>query len=195
MFLWIGCSLLSEYLVWINFFENLPVLPLIKLAALGNLKASFHCAHLHSFFPLKKDFSKTYPSFLILKEGSTSLSKPLPSQKGKDVPTALSIVFTTPSVPPCRGQKRCSNRFAIWMADHQRSTPAAELRFFVRGWTARTHDAGCLLDADGTAWIRWRMLDADCSQLAGIAAYGDAGTRIEACCLGAILLMLWLQHK
>ena len=78
-------------------------------------------------------FSKTYPSFLTLKEGSTSLSKPLPSQKGKDVPTALSIVFTTPSVPPCRGQKRCSNRFAIWMADHQRSTPAAELRFFVRG--------------------------------------------------------------
>ena len=32
---------------------------------------------------------KTYPSFLTLKEGSTSLSKPLPSQKGKDVPTAL----------------------------------------------------------------------------------------------------------
>ena len=27
---------------------------------------------------------------------------------------------------------RCSNRFAIWLADHQRSTPAAELRFFVR---------------------------------------------------------------
>ena len=35
-------------------FENLPVLPfLIKRAALGNLKASFHCAHLHSFFPLR----------------------------------------------------------------------------------------------------------------------------------------------
>ena len=28
---------------------------------------------------------------------------------------------------------RCSNRFAIWLADHQRSTPAAELRFSVRG--------------------------------------------------------------
>ena len=24
---------------------------------------------------------------------------------------------------PCRGQKRCSNRFAIWLADHQRFTP------------------------------------------------------------------------
>ena len=33
-------------------FENPPVLPLlIKLAALGNLKVNFHCAHWHSFFP------------------------------------------------------------------------------------------------------------------------------------------------
>ena len=39
--------------------------------------------------PTRCFFSKTYPSFLTLKEGSTSLSKPLPSQKGKDVPTAL----------------------------------------------------------------------------------------------------------
>ena len=29
---------------------------LIKRAALGNLKASFHCTHWHRFFPLKKDF-------------------------------------------------------------------------------------------------------------------------------------------
>ena len=55
-------------------------------------------------------FSKIIPSFFTIKEGiflplrlsckesSTSLSKPLPSQKGEDV-TALSIVFTTPSVP------------------------------------------------------------------------------------------------
>ena len=27
---------------------------LIKRAALGNLKASFHCTHLHRFFPLKR---------------------------------------------------------------------------------------------------------------------------------------------
>ena len=50
---------------------------LIKRAALGNLKASFHCTHWHRFFPLKKAFSKTYPSFLTLKEGSTFLTKPL----------------------------------------------------------------------------------------------------------------------
>ena len=50
---------------------------LIKRAALGNLKASFHCTYWHRFFPLKKAFSKTYPSFLTLKEGSTSHPDPL----------------------------------------------------------------------------------------------------------------------
>ena len=44
---------------------------LIKRAALGNMKANFHCAHLHNLSP----------------------------QGTGDVPTALSIVFTTPSVP------------------------------------------------------------------------------------------------
>ena len=42
-----------------------------RLAALGNMKANFHCAHLHNLSP----------------------------QGTRDVPTALSIVFTTPSVP------------------------------------------------------------------------------------------------
>ena len=42
-----------------------------RLAALGNMKARFHCAHLHNLSP----------------------------QGTRDVPTALSIVFTTPSVP------------------------------------------------------------------------------------------------
>ena len=45
---------------------------LIKRAALGNLKANFHCAHLHRFFPLKEALSKTYQSSLTLKGGSTS---------------------------------------------------------------------------------------------------------------------------
>ena len=44
---------------------------LIKRAALGNLKVNFHCAHLHNLSP----------------------------QGTGDVPTALSIVITTPSVP------------------------------------------------------------------------------------------------
>ena len=55
------------------FSKIIPSFFLIKRAALGNLKVSFHCAHWHRFFPLKKA-----PPF------SPSLS---------------SIVFTTPSVP------------------------------------------------------------------------------------------------
>ena len=67
--------------------------------------------------PTRCFFSKTYPSFLTLKEGSTSLqASPFSEGKGcANRPT------------------RSSNRYAIRLADHQRSTPAAELRFFVRG--------------------------------------------------------------
>ena len=52
-------------------------------------------------------FSKTYPSFLTVKEGSTSSPKPPPPQKEGDV--------TAPA--------RSSNRYAIRLADHQRSAP------------------------------------------------------------------------
>ena len=52
-------------------------------------------------------FSKTYPSFLTVKEGSTSSPKPPPPQKEGDV--------TAPT--------RSSNRYAIRLADHQRSAP------------------------------------------------------------------------
>ena len=75
---------------------------LIKRAALGNLKASFHCTHWHRFFPLKKAFSKTYPSFLTLKEGSTSHLGLLPSGKKRE--TAL---------------LGARNRFALRLAGHQ----------------------------------------------------------------------------
>ena len=131
---------------------------LIKRAALGNLKVNFHCAHWHRFFPLKKGLSKTHQSSLTLKfflksprpslplkkglskthqssltlkGGSTSHLGLLPS--GKTRKPLLSIVFTTPSVPLVGDRNVALNRFAIWLADHQRSTPAAELRFFVRG--------------------------------------------------------------
>ena len=139
-------------------FENLPVLLLlIKLAAFGNLKVNFHCAHWHRFFPLKKGLSKTHQSSLTLKGGSTAFPKPLFSwrrlaalgnmkanfhcahlhnlspQGTGDVPTALSIVFTTPSVPLVGDRNVALNHFILWLADHQRSTPAAKLRFFVRG--------------------------------------------------------------
>ena len=46
-----------------------------------------------------KSLSKTHQSSLTLKGGSTAFPKPLSPQGTGDVPTALSIVFTTPSVP------------------------------------------------------------------------------------------------
>ena len=91
---------------------------------------NFHCAHLHRFFPLKKGLSKTHQSSLTLKGGSTSHLGLLPS--GKKRKPLLSIVFTTPSVPLVGDRNVALNRFILWLADHQRSTPAAELRFFVR---------------------------------------------------------------
>ena len=79
---------------------------------------------------LLKVFSKTYLDFLNIKEGffRKPTSPPLPLREGP----ALISVF---SPQGRRGNRptRCSNRFAIRLADHQRSTPAAELRFFVRG--------------------------------------------------------------
>ena len=66
--------------------------------------------------PLKKGLSKTHQSSLTLKGGSTSHLGLLPSGK-KRKPLLLVAL----------------NHFILWLADHQRSTPAAELQFFVRG--------------------------------------------------------------
>ena len=59
-------------------------------------------------------FSKTHQSSLTLKGGSTSHLGLLPSGK-KRKPLLLVA----------------RNHFILWLADHQRSTPAAELRFAV----------------------------------------------------------------
>ena len=70
----------------------------------------------HTFFPNRMligklmyplRLSKTYPSFLNLKEGSTFLTKPLFPQEREDVTALLGA----------------QNRYAIRLADHQRSTP------------------------------------------------------------------------
>ena len=116
---------------------------LIKRAALGNLKVNFHCAHLHRFFPLKKGLSKTHQSSLTLKGGSTSHLGLLPSGK-KRKPLLLVAL----------------NHFILWLADHQRSTPAAELRFFVRD-KPQGHGGMLLMRP----------------QEMGIAADGNAGTQ------------------
>ena len=60
---------------------------LIKRAALGNLKASFHCTHWHRFFPLKKAFSN--PSVSLSKGSSTSNQAFLLRSEGRDRPTVL----------------------------------------------------------------------------------------------------------
>ena len=80
---WSGSS--NNHGVYCGFFENLPVLPYL--------------------------FSKTYPSFLTVKEGSTSHLGLLPSGKKRE--TAL---------------LGARNRYALRLADHQRSSP------YCAGW-------------------------------------------------------------
>ena len=84
-----------------------------------------------SFFVYNEGSSKTHQSSLTLKGGSTSHLGLLPS--GKKRKPLLSIVFTTPSAPLVGDRNVARNHFILWLADHQRSTPAAELQFFVRG--------------------------------------------------------------
>ena len=71
--------------------------------------------------------SKTHQSSLTLKGGSTSHLGLLPSGK-KRKPLLLVA----------------RNHFILWLADHQRSTPAAELRFAV----CDRMDTNCLRAAD-----------------------------------------------
>ena len=84
---------------------------LIKRAALGNLKASFHCTHWHRFFPLKKVFFRIPPS-------------PFP----KGAPPLISVFS-----PQARRRKPPSgarNRYALRLADQ------SGLRHIVRDGTA-----------------------------------------------------------
>ena len=70
---------------------------------LGSIRSTTRiCIRIYNIF-----FSKTYPSFLTVKEGSTSHLGLLPS--GKKSETAL---------------LGARNRFALRLADHQRSTPS-----------------------------------------------------------------------
>ena len=73
------------------------------------------------YFEKEMFFSKTYPSFLIVKEGSTSH------------PSPLQWSLTPFGSPVCGGQKPqergrkppsgAQNRYAVRLADHQRSSP------------------------------------------------------------------------
>ena len=79
-----------------------------------------------SFFD-KAGCTRQFESELSLR----SFAQPFPSGDRGCTNRPFNSLYD-PFGSPCRGQKRCSNRFAIRLADHQRSTPAAELRFFVR---------------------------------------------------------------
>ena len=107
-----------------------------RKAACRPLDLKFFLKSTRPSLPLKKGLSKTHQSSLNLKGGSTSHLGLLPSGK-KRKPLLLVAL----------------NRFAIRLADHQRSTPAAELRFFVRDEPHRhaIQDVCCLLDAEGDA--------------------------------------------
>ena len=65
----------------------------------SSLTLKFFLKSTRPSLPLKKGLSKTHQSSLTLKGGSTAFPKPLSPQGTGDVSTALSIVFTTPSVP------------------------------------------------------------------------------------------------
>ena len=93
----------------------------------SSLNLKFFLKSTRPSLPLKKGLSKTHQSSLTLKGGSTSHLGLLPS--GKKRKPLLSIVFTTPSVPLVGDRNVALNHFILWLADHQRSTPAAELRF------------------------------------------------------------------
>ena len=100
-----------------------PLFSWRKLAALGNLKASFHCAHLHNLSPqgtgdvptalLGAIFSKPHQSSLTLKGGSTAFSKPFSPQGTRDVPTALlgaqtASLYGWRTIRGLRQQRSCS---------------------------------------------------------------------------------------
>ena len=74
------------------------------------MKANFHCAHLQNLWQ-RSSFSKTYPSFLTVKEGSTFLTKPLFPQEREDV-TALRC--SEPLRSKVGGASKPSPYFAGW---------------------------------------------------------------------------------
>ena len=88
-------------------------------SCLSSLSIKFFLKSTRPSLLLKKGLSKTHQSSLTLKGGSTSHLGLLPSGKKRKPLLLLAL-----------------NHFILWLADHQRSTPAAELRFFVRDGTA-----------------------------------------------------------
>ena len=95
--------------------------------------------------------TRQYESGLSLR----SFAQPFPSGDKGCTNRPFNSLYD-PFGSPCRGQKRCSNRYAIRLADHQRSTPAASCGFLCgmnlmdtlfRMFATCSMLKGCLLDA------------------------------------------------
>ena len=95
--------------------------------------------------------TRQYESGLSLR----SFAQPFPSGDKGCTNRPFNSLYD-PFGSPCRGQKRSSNRYAIRLADHQRSTPAASCGFLCgmnlmdtlfRMFATCSMLKGCLLDA------------------------------------------------
>ena len=106
-----------SYLCTMMLFRIIPSLFVDKASCTRQFESKLSLHSLASLFPIKEGFfenlpvlpylfSKTYPSFLTLKEGSTSHLGLLPSGKKRET-TLLGA----------------QNRYALRLADHQRSSP------------------------------------------------------------------------
>ncbi len=95
----------------------------IRYAALGNLKASFHCTHWHRFFPLKKVFFylSVSPARKDFFRKPTRPSLPL-----RKAPPLISVF--SPQGRRGKPPSGARNRYALRLADHQRSSP------YCAGW-------------------------------------------------------------
>ena len=97
-------------------------------------------AKVYIFINVRKTALKRLLTFLYLFFRKPT-SPPLPLREGPPLISVFSSQGRRGNRPfnslydpfgsPCRGQKRCSNRYAIRLADHQRSAPG-----FGAGWTA-----------------------------------------------------------
>ena len=79
-------------------------------------------AKVYIFINVRKTALKRLLTFLYLFFRKPT-RPPLPFREG---PPLISVFFNSlydPFGSPCRGQKRCSNRYAIRLADHQSSAP------------------------------------------------------------------------
>ena len=118
---------------------------LIKRAALGNLKASFHCTHWHRFFPLKKEIFRIPPSPFSQREVFLKSSRPsLPLKKAPPLISVFSpqgrrgkppLVLTfLPLRLSCKESSTSNQAFLLRRKDVNRPARCSEpLRYKVGG--------------------------------------------------------------